>query len=233
MARVGVLVLTVCGACAEWPRVAHVPDATDPLPAGADPGDLVDLTWTVQSEGAVDNDQPNGDGLTAQPVVRGAGVVVEGSLDGVGWADTLVPLALSDDNCPGTTGTRSPLPAGDYLGDVDFFLVRVDASGTLCASVEVDADAVGWDLAPQSVDPCGTPLGVLNGPDDAPVGVDLGGRAGGWALNVGPGTYALGFAGYSPNDVDLAVGYRLAVAMVQPRSDGTEGVCPTHPEASP
>lgn len=228
MSRVGVVALIVCGGCAEWPRLANVPEATDPVPAGADPGDLVDLTWTVQSEGAVDNDQPNASGLSAQPIVRGAGVVFEGSLDGVGWADALVPLPLSDNNCPGTVGTRSPLAAGDYSGDVDFLVIRVTEGGTLCAAAEVDADSVGWDLAPQSLDPCGTPLGVLLD-DGEPVGVDLGGQAGGWALNVGPGTYGLGFAGYAPNDESLVLAYRVAVAMVRPASDGSEGVCPTHP----
>lgn len=217
--------------CAEWPRVANVPESGDIAKAGVQPGDLVEIVWESESEGGIDNDLPTSVDLGQQTLEAGVGRVYAGTLDGIGWADGLVPAELTDSNCPGSSGTRSPLGTGDYLEDVDFVVVDVPTSGTLCAAVQVTSgDTVGWDLVPQPLDPCRIPLGPLLA-DGSTVGVDLGGASGGWGVNVEPGPVAIGFAGYAPNDETLQLTYELAVSLVQPRKDGSPGVCPTHPSA--
>ncbi len=231
MLRVAVAIPWVMLAgCSEWPRLAHLPDAGDPVDAAIASSDLVEVTWTVQSEGAVDNDQPVGAGVTPLPLGHGAGLILEGTLDGVGWADALVPEVLTDPDCGADEGTRSPLAQGDYLGDVDFYLLEIPQDGTLCVRARTDQDSVGWDLVPQPVNACGIPLGPLLDDDGEPVGVNLGGASAGYAVNVAPGRYVLGFAGYAPNDPDLVVDYALAVSIVQPLRDGSPGVCPNPPE---
>ena len=116
--------LVLVGACAEWPRLANIPDGDKIEDADVEPGDLVVIDWLSEAE-AANNDQPNSDGLTPTVLEHGTGLVFTGALDGIGWADAATPLLLEDDNCPLDSGSRSPLGSGDYIEDVDFFVLAV------------------------------------------------------------------------------------------------------------
>lgn len=227
-----VLTSLLFAGCAEWPRVANIPDPGPIEDPGVRPGDLVDVDFVPIAEAPDSPDQPVEAG-TPQALAVGGGFVLSGTLQGVGWADAKVAEPLTDDNCPGALGTRSPLAAGDYIADVDFTLFDITEEGTLCAQVLLDDNSVGWDLIPHLVDPCGVPNGTLSDSAGEPVGVDLGGSSGGWAANAEAGArVALGFAGYAPTDDSVTIPYDIAVSLVPLRSDGSEGVCPTHPEAN-
>ena len=226
MRLVVVAILVTLSACSQWPRMANLP-TEEGIPAEDGVASLVDITWLNVDSDDADNDQPNGMGVTIVALTPGDGIVFDAQLDGIGWDNSGEPSPLADENCPQATGTRAPLAdQGDYIGDVDFLRISATASGTLCAEVVLDQASVGWDLAARPVDDCGIPTG---GPiDDA--GISAGGAQGGWQLQVAAGeSIALSFAGYSPNDLALTVGYSIALALVPDASDGSPGLCPASP----
>jgi hypothetical protein len=118
---------------------------------------------------------------------------------------------------------------GDYIGDVDFFLVDPTEDGVLCARALVEADGPdrGWDLLVFPADACGIP-GPATAIDGAPVGYGLGGDEGGWAIPLAGGTrVAVLLSSYAPNAADATFGYRLGLSMIAaPTRADVAPVCP-------
>lgn len=226
------LALALVTGCAEWPRFGNLPDDGALVPASTDPGSLVTIAWAPGLEGAGDdNDLPTGADVPLLDLAHGEGFLVRGTLDGLGWSDTTEPEQITSASCAGATGTRSPLQDGDYLGDVDFFLVDVPVGSTLCARVMLDIDTtVGWDLVPFEADACGIPAEIPSDDLGEPVGVDGGGVLGGWGIAATHDRYAILFAGYHPNDGTAQVDYVVGVSVVAGGAGGRPGICPLLPD---
>ncbi len=226
MRLVVVVILTALGACSDWPRMANLPDE-EGVAVGDGATSLVQMSWENLDSADSDNDQPNSPGVAVATLDLGQGLVIEAALDGIGWDNSGEPLDLVDGNCPAASATRTPLAEpGDYIGDVDFFRLTAQSAGTLCAEVALDQASVGWDLAVRPVDACGIPTA---GPVDD-LGVSVGGTRGGWQLQVeADQVIALSFAGYSPNDLALVVGYDMNLSLVPNAADGSPGLCPAPP----
>lgn len=159
-------------------------------------------------------------GTPEDRIVPGQGVIVAGSLDGLGWYDGAVPEVLTGEAC-GSEGTRA-LVAGDYLGDVDAVLIDLAEPGRLCLRAEVgDADQ-GIDLVAFKLDACGIPVEPLGG--EVPLGLGTAGPLVDWFLEVDAGSIAVLLAAYAPNDDDRSLPYRLGVSLMP-----VDKLCPLLP----
>lgn len=219
------------GGCSQWPRFAHDASAGDAgqKPGGTDPATLVTMTWTADAESEA-NDLPTDAQTTRSSLSRGIGYEFAGTLATAGWDSGATPDAIVDDDCGAASGTRTAgVEPGDYLGDVDFFLVDPTEDGVLCARalVDVDSDDRGWDLLAFPADACGIP-GAVTTDADGPVGYGLGGDAGGWAIPVTAGArVAVLLSSYAPNAPTGEFTYRLGLSMVAaPSSADVVPVCP-------
>lgn len=233
--RLGWTVWAVVGlaGCAQWPRFAHPIGQGDASqqPGDTDPTTLVTTSWTQAAEAEI-NDLPTDDAVARASLAPGLGVEVSGVLDLAGWDSTATPVAIEDDACAGSSGVRTAgVEAGDYLGDVDFFLVDATEDGVLCAAAEVAVDGPdrGWDLLAFPADACGVPGAPIEGAD-GPVGYGLGGEADGWSIPVSQGDrVAILLSSYAPNAPEGAFAYRLGLSMVAASSAGVAPVCPALP----
>jgi hypothetical protein len=214
-------------ACAEWPRYRHLPgDDPDLVAASTDPRDLVEVVWNAPiDEAPVDNDSP----IDAQrgSLASHVGYEILGVLEGTGWSDTAVAPTIENPECGPRTGDRSPLPAGDYVGDVDFYVFDVAVDGLLCTRIVGPRADFGWDLLVFRVDECGIPEDPIETAEGT-LGVNLGGESGGWGADMTAGRYAVMFASYDPNDAAARVAYDLGVSLSNPVGAG-DPVCPRLP----
>ena len=208
----GMMLCFAMGGCSAWPTHAHLPDRTDTIPADVDPGDDVRaaIAWQswIQHE---PDEQPTG--TPAYTLTELSGAVVEGAIEGSGWFDQGVPEQLTDDTC-GSSGTRAA-DAGDYVGDVDTLLFRVQGPGRLCARLQLGDATHGVDLLLARLDTCGVPTDFIENDEASPLGL---GRAGGeitWStpLEVDQPLAAM-IAVYQPNDGELSLPYRLQLSLV-------------------
>ncbi len=134
----------------------------------------------------------------------------------------------------GSEGDRSPLAQGDYLGDVDIFVVETAESGTLCATASIavpdDGTERGWDLILYELDACSVPVSLVAGADDLPLGLGRAGPVVEWSHNVPAlSRYAVLLAGFLPNDLDAPFPYELGITMVPAHPDGGPALCPFLP----
>lgn len=214
--------------CANWPQYANMPDEEPLVPSSTDPGALIVVSWAMHDTEPSPNDLP-ADAEVQLTLGANHGALFAGALDGVGWSDDAAPEPIVSEAC-GSTGDRSPLEHGDYIGDVDFFPLTVDVEGEalLCAEARFGDDSHGWDLLLFPLDPCGVPGEPIEA-DDLVLGLGLGGESAGWAQVVAAGSYAVMLASYYPNDLDASPHYVLAMSVVAPDPDGSDSVCPTAP----
>ena len=220
-------VLVVSG-CAEWPRLAHIPVDTSLDEA---PREVVSVQWAPAVTEAGDNDQPwlAEQMFTLEPQT---GAVIDGSLDGFLWGEGALPEVVTappGGDCLFLQGDRSPAN-GDYLRDVDFYVVDTTQDATLCAEVRFN-DALDeriWDLTLMPID-CGIP-GPPIALGDLPLGFSLSGQQAAWGQRVEVGRYALGLGGAnfagSTFDVDASKSYSLSVSLVPNAANGDAGLCP-------
>lgn len=209
--------------CAEWPRHAHLPAVGDTgaLPAGADPGSVVPITWagpTTESEAGTANGLP-----VPSPVQlsAGEGQLVEGVLDGTGWDGDSAP------DRDGSCGTLAfPVGGGgSYSGDVDWVAVAPQTSGYLCVTVELDRDAQ-FDLVPYRLDDCDEPTSVVADGQGEPLGYDQGGGGATWTVPVQAGDrLGIALGAFWPQDDGAQKAWRIGLSI----TDST--LCPTLPEA--
>jgi len=220
--------------CADWPRFDHLPGDDGSLSSDVPPGSLVDVDWTELTEPDPDpGDLPHASGHPSATLHAGRGALLTGTLEGLGWSDEAVAETLTDDDCPGAEGRRSPLPQGDYLGDVDYLVVELPDAATLCAEVRLEVDHVGWDVIAWPIDACGIPGDPLQDATGGVLGADLGGAGGGFGAVVEAGRYAVTLAAYDPYDPEAELPYTLGVAAVPVGPDGRPGACPLLPTEAP
>ncbi len=224
--------ITLCG-CGEWPRYKHVSEQTDLQPGDVDRTTLLTIEWAEGQETPdAENDIPTGEDVRSESLSQGAGVLVEGTLDGTGWLNSLVAEDILSASCAGTIGKRTAQTEGDYTADVDFIvIVDPEDDATLCGRALVDQETLGWDLALLEVDACGIPVATVTDDGGLELGIDLGGARGGWGIPVASNkSYAVLFAGYDPNDPANQVGYTVGISLVGSAPNGSAGVCPLLPE---
>ena len=231
------LLLAALAACGSWPRYADLPTDEQVIGADEDPRALVQVAWTetTEDELAISDGADNGSPLEVRPTALASleGVLVDGSLRGVGWNASFEPPPLSAEGCD--DATRSPGEPGDWAGDVDFVVVEIDAEASgpvLCAEVALDQPDLGWDLLVYPLDDCGLPSAPLAAPTsagtDTPVGLGRAGATGGWKIPLDAGArYGVLLAGYDAPDPLAEVPYRLGVSVV-PDAEGRE-LCPLLP----
>lgn len=210
-------------ACEGWPRYAHLPDPPDTgaLPAGTDPGQAVQVTWSDEIP-ATENETDNGlpiDDLAALDLSTGA--VFVGDWQGIGWAD----------RAPDRTGACGdlafPIDEGTYEGDVDWVGVEVHADGYLCATVEVDGEGVRLDMMPFTLDACGDPVAALVDDAGEVYGHAAAGPSARWAVSVRAGDrIGVSLAPYWPQDLSLVVGWRIGLSLTPAE------ICPALPGAT-
>jgi len=214
-----VLLLAAIG-CSNWPLHGNLPQENGRLlPVGEDPRALYDLAWVSVDE-MVDSDTTIG--LAHHEVDQQTARHYSGRLAGTGWWDDADSVVL-DAGC-GSSWARSPLQDGDYLGDVDYFIVDLTEAGTLCGRLTVDAPDYGWDLLLHPLDLCDVPSERVVDAQGGILGLGLGGPIGEWSVPVQPGAYAVLLAGYYPNDDEAQLNYDLGLALIA-TPDG-EGVSP-------
>jgi hypothetical protein len=227
--------------CSQWPRAAHLP-AEDPERnnSSIDPRTLIELDWLERGE-SEPNDQPN-EGNSAS-FEFGSAYIISAVLEGVGWSTVAIPTELSDPECA-STGVRSPIE-GDYLADVDVYEVQTLQTGTLCATLEVDLDALqdptecdeygyGGDLLVFELDACGIPGAPLTNARGDILGFGIGGPRAEWGVNVSElKAYAILVGGFCPNAPETPVAYQLGISMVPPKPDGSPALCPLLPAPPP
>ena len=123
-AALGALVAVPAGGCGEWPRYKNLPAADpDSSPSTTDPRSLITLTWVSVDE-SEDNDSSVVASQTTLPL--GTGYEITGTLAGTGWYDLAEQTVISDLECGPGTGTRTPLPEGDYIDDQGYLAVAHD-----------------------------------------------------------------------------------------------------------
>jgi len=211
-------------ACDGWPRYAHLPTAPDTgaLPAGTDPGDAVQVTWTDPAT-ATENGSANGLPIDDSAMLSlSTGAIFEGDWQGIGWTDTAPDRA-------GSCGDLA-FPVGDdgsYEGDVDWVGATVDADGYLCATIEIQGDGVRVDLMPFLLDDCGEPTEALVDDAGAVYGYAAAGPTAQWAVPVHQGDQiGVSLAPYWPQDLTMVATWRIGLSLT------SAGVCPSLPGAS-
>jgi hypothetical protein len=237
--RVALSCLFFATACSGWPAyVGDDHEDTETLAPGEDPRRLVDIDWETLSEAELEDPiegvtTDNPATLPDSPLEAMEGVVLSGTLDGIGWNSGLEPLQIAtfcEDELQ--TVARDPGQPGDWTGDVDFIRFSVAeatsaAALTLCARASFTEADIGIDLLLYRLDPCGLPGAplTLNG---AVLGSGLYGEAVEWKAPLSePGDYAIGLAGYLSPEPDASYDYVLGVSLV-PSAGGFE-ICPLLP----
>ena len=218
--------LVLAAGCAEWPPHEHIDESVDALEGGEEPGNAVDVHWTVLQETTTNNDLLAPEG--ARQLEKGMGYVVLGRLNNAGWDAESAAQSLSGDTGCGGADTLPPEGVvGNYTGDLDWFEVKPTTGATLCGRLELKGEGSQADLLAYAVDECAS---VLTDDDTgAFLGFNSSGRVVNWSTNVVANThYGILAAGV---ELDMLSGmvlenYVLSVALVAPSDDGEPGLCP-------
>ena len=225
----------VHGGCAEWPRLANLPEGGQLVDGSKDPATLIEIAWAADEDEAMgDNGAPNAADTQSTTIDVGEGFVVDGGLDGVGFDLGATTQVLEVDGCTGSPARVNPAYEGAYLGDLDFYVVEASSDGRMCMDVAFDRaaltdDRLGFDMLLWELDDCQLPTEPVVDGDIEVGGLDLAGARGSWHGAVSTGTYALMIGGYHPNEVESTVPYRLGVALVA-GSENDVVACPSLPE---
>jgi hypothetical protein len=198
--------------CEAWPRHNALPDQDDDLTeVDGDLSAFVDVAWIQGTETSNANDygfeSPDEWVLTV-----GAGVWLQGKLDGTGYANG-TPERLDQDGCAFAPTIRSPYTDGDYTGDVDVQVLQLAEEGTLCVDVATDSDVI-FDVLLFPLDACGFPGQPLNSASGYPLGIDSQDGTGHWEQELSAGTYGVQTAAWRPDDEARLVPYEITLALM-------------------
>ena len=222
MATAGTALLVGCG---EWPRYQHKPAVDDDaLMPGAPPSAGIEMEWLEVDGEAEPNDSP-GEGVSLSV---GDGILVSGTLEGLGWDPTIRVDRASD--CD-TTLAFPPASPGVYTGDVDWIAIDPTEEGLLCFDLESDHESARMDAALYLLGECGEPVGVFVYPNTStPIGVDVAASHTQWAIGVDHTVaVAIGIAGFFPDNPDLVVNWSASLALVPSIAGTANSLCPERP----
>ena len=222
--------------CSGWPLYSNLPDGDyTASPAGTDPSSAMDFNWTnIGHEDDAANELPEAPGT----LNTGEGWLLYGSLDGVGWDPTIVPVR--DALCGTTAVTLAfpPLDQGDYTGDIDWNTMAAAADGVLCARAEVvfpaDASAdISYDFLGYDLDACADPVTALVDGDGAQLGISQTATTTSWNVDVLAGDrVGVVLAGFVPaQTLDTSLTWRVGLALLPP-TQADDVLCPSLPEGT-
>ena len=208
----GVVYLCALSGCDAWPRHNALPNQdADLLEVDGDLSSLVDVAWVKGTESSNPNDYAS-ESPDEWVMTLGAGVWLQGALDGAGYAKVL-PERLDQEGCAFAPTIRSPYLDGDYTGDVDVQVLHVATEGTLCVDMATDSDVI-FDVLLFPLDACGLPGQPLNSAWGYPLGIDSQNGTGHWEQDIAPGSYAVQTAAWRPDDEARMIPYEITLAMM-------------------
>lgn len=213
---------TIIAGCDQWPRYKHKPSTNEnALQPGTDPSSGVDLKWTEINENTEPNDAPE-DGFALSV---GDGLLVEGTLNGLGWDPQQITDRVSE--C-GDALAFPPAAPGAYIGDVDWISIAPEENGLLCLQMLSDHPTARLDVGLYVLDDCNEPVGVFVHPETTvPIGLDVAASDVRWAIGVDPTvTVAIGMAGFFPDDATLSLDWTASVALVPSIDGAADSLCP-------
>ena len=217
--------LGITAGCGEWPRYQHKPSVNDEaLVPGAPASSGIAIDWMETGDEAEPNDSP-GESVSLSV---GDGVLVNGTLDGLGWDPT---VSVDRVSACDTTLAFPPASPGVYTGDVDWIAIDPTEEGLLCFDLESDQQTARMDAALYLLGECGEPVGVFVYPDTStPIGVDVAASHTQWAIGVDDTVaVAVGIAGFFPDDPDLVVHWSASLALVPSIAGTASSLCPERP----
>ena len=220
-----IIAIAGLASCGEWPRFKHLSTDDGGTSSAIDPREIVAVGDYV----VVEEQEDNGSPLVAQAIRLSLdserAYEFRGVLEGIGWSDVAPPTTFESPPCD-VSYTVSLDEPGNYVEDVDFYIVEIEDDGLLCARVTTD-QVYGWDLLAYQLDECLVPSDML-ADSEGLLGYGLG-AANGWGVAVSAGdTIALGLGGYAPNLAELAPTYSLGVTLLRSSGEGFT-ICPLNP----
>jgi len=193
-----------------------------------DLSDWVEVAWVHGTETSNANDYAS-ESPDEWVLTLGAGVWLQGTLDGTGYAN-VAPEMLDEDGCDFAPTIRSPYPDGDYTGDVDVQLLEIGKEGILCVDMATDTDVI-FDALLFPMDACGLPGPPVHSQWGYPLGIDSQNGTGQWEQVVSPGAYGVQIAAWRPDDEARAVPYEITLALM-PANPNDMVHCPSVLEKS-
>ena len=209
-------------ACDEWPRYQHKTGINnEALSPEQPPQDGLNIDWK-EHESLEENNNLPGDPVSLNV---GEGILVSGSLSGLGWSPNETPDRLSD--C-GETRAFPPAAPGNYIGDVDWITVTPEENGTLCMKMGTDIDSARLDVPLYVLDECNEPISVFVHPDsETPIGLNVASSKAQWAIPVSADlTLGVGIAGFFPDDDDLQTEWWLNLSLAPSVEGAGNSLCP-------
>ncbi len=212
--------------CADWPLYQNMPSTNaKTIGPNEDPRSGLTVDWSETSEEQEPNDLP----AEAMDIQVGDGLIVEGTLSGLGWnPDASVPRVSP---C-GDALAFPPSAPGTYTGDVDWITLNPTELGLLCFQLDAQDDVLDHepriDAVLYELDDCLEPVSVFVHPaDQQPIGADQPAGKTRWAITVQANTpVGIGIAGFWPDDVNLDWTWSAHLSMV-PAVDGAgDTLCP-------
>ena len=222
---VGAFGVGLLSGCDEWPRYKNKPSIdAEALEPGTDPASGVTMDWITFREDAEPNNAPT----EGSQMNVGDGLVVSGSLEGLGWDPGSPAERLSE--CGGSLAFPPSTP-GDYTGDVDWIAIDPNENGLLCLTMMTEHPTARIDVSLYVLDECGEAVGVFVHPNSTePIGANLPAAHTGWAVAVDDTlSLAIGIAGFWPDDQDLTLEWTAAVSMVPSVAGSADALCPEVP----
>ena len=211
--------------CEEWPRYKNKTAIDgEALEPGTDPASGVALEWTSSREEDEPNDAPNdGPALSV-----GDGLLISGSLDGLGWNPDASADRVSE--C-GNSLAFPPSTPGDYTGDVDWITISPSEPAMLCLDLLTEHPEARLDAALYTLDECGEAVGVFVHPNtNDPIGTNVAASHVRWAVAVDESVkLAIGLAGFWPDDDALIIDWTAAVSLVPSVAGAADALCPEAP----
>jgi hypothetical protein len=196
-----------------------------------DPRTLVGIdSWETVDE-TEDNDSPvNSQEFYLDLDANERAVEVHGTLQGIGWSDLSQGPAIDAEGCNERSYQRVYKEPGDYLQDLDFFVVEAVHSGLLCLRLFSETESkIGWDLVGYLLDECDVPIEPVTEGDEI-LGFGNPWPSGGWSMMVEQGArIGVLVAGYSPNDPEHVEEYSLGLSLLHSDGSSPVQICPFNP----
>lgn len=208
--------------CSDWPRYQNKPSTNhDALSPDTAPSEGVPMKWSDPVQESEPNDSPS----TATPIAPGEGIILNGTLDGIGWDADQNVERISE--C-GEGLAFPPAAPGNYMGDVDWITISPSEVGLLCMQLDTDELDVQLDVVLYTLDDCGEPVSLFVHEGTAtPVGS---GRHAGqvrWALVVESDTLlGVGMGAFWPDEEETELNWTAHLAMVPSVTGSADLLCP-------
>lgn len=204
--------IALLAACDGWPALDGLSrdDTGGAPPPGVVLTEPPELSW---SESGPRDDTVDDSPLFASVEILPPGMAfrLAGKLRGAGWDPAAVP---EREACAGVPSAFPTEPVGDYIGDADWRVFEVQASGALCAHIEPSSAEARVDLIAFDLDSCGLAAEAWTTREDLVMGFAPSTAVNDWATLVEPGRFAMVAVAFAPSDDALEIPYAWTVAAL-------------------